>query len=604
MAKAKMKQSGSQKDTAASDHEMRAEDFGILPEQLTRRFDRAARARVASLTGGMSPVAVAGAMLDWSMHLAMSPGRQLELLRSGVRKATRLSQYATRVLTDPDCEPATEPQAHDRRFNDPSWKKMPFNLLSQGFLLTREWWQEATHDVEGVTAQHEALVSFLAHEILDAVSPYNLPLTNPQVLGTTASEKGANLARGVRNLVEDTRRNLSGELPVGTEDFVLGENIACTPGKVIFRNRLIELIQYAPAKDKVVAEPLLVVPPWIMKYYILDLSPKNSMVKYLVEQGHTVFMISWKNPDGDDSNLGLNDYLRIGVMEALDVVSEVVPGRKINSVGYCAGGTLLTMAAATMARDGDERLHSVTTFTAQTDCTEPGEIQVFLNDAQLTIIKEMMRKEGYLDAKYFAKAFGALNSNDLVWMPQVERYLLGKDKHLIDLMAWNADATRVPFRLHYEWLKNIFLDNQLAEDHYQVGGKNIYLSDIRVPTCFVATETDHVAPWRSVYKFHRLAPNSDLTFILTNGGHNAGIACGANHPRRRHRMHTRASGDAYVSPGAWLAQVPAKQGSWWPSWNTWLKKKSGRRVLPPEMGGKDQLYRPIGDAPGSYVRML
>jgi polyhydroxyalkanoate synthase len=218
-----VQQSGDQKETAANDPEIRVGDFDLLPEQLTRRFDRAARARVASLTGGMSPVAIAGAMLDWSMHLAMSPGRQLELLQSGVRKATRFGQYATRVLRDPDCEPATEPQAHDRRFNDPSWKKMPFNLLSQSFLLTREWCLEATHDVEGVTAQHEALVSFLAHEILDAVSPYNLPLTNPQVLGATASEKGANLARGVRNLVEDTRRNLSGELPVGTEDFVLGE---------------------------------------------------------------------------------------------------------------------------------------------------------------------------------------------------------------------------------------------------------------------------------------------------------------------------------------------------------------------------------------------
>jgi len=575
----------------------------VAAPPLTQKLDDAARLGVASLTSGMSPVSLASAGLDWAMHLAMSPGKQLNLLGSGVKKVVKLADYTVRSVRNPDVEPVTAPPPRDRRFTDEGWKKFPFNVLSQSFLLTREWLQEATTGVEGVTRDHEAMMAFLAHQLLDAMSPYTIPFLNPEVLGRTREESGGNLVRGIKHLGEDFKRQASGELPSGTDEYEIGKDLACTPGKVIFRNRLMELIQYSPSTDKVTAEPLLIVPPWIMKYYILDLSPENSLIKYLVDQGHTVFTISWKNPDAGDRDLGLNDYLKLGFMDAMDVVSEVVPGRKVNAVGYCAGGTLLFMGAATLARQGDDRLNTVTTFTAQTDCTEPGEIKLFLNDAQLTLLKEMMRRDGFLDGKYFASAFAAMNANDLVWKPIIDRYLLGQEERLIDLMAWNKDLTRVPYRLHYDWLKKIYLENQLAEDHYQVDGASIHLSDIRVPMCAVATTTDHVAPWKSVYKIHRLAPNSELTFVLTNGGHNAGIACGPVHPKRYHFMATRKPGSGYVPPDRWLNQTERSAGSWWPTWNAWLEQHSGSKVNPPAMGGKKKKYAALCDAPGTYVHM-
>ncbi len=575
---------------------------GAQGDDLADRLDRRARRAVAAL-GGLSPASVATSCLDWGMHLAMSPGRQLQLAASGAGKLLKLVGYAARSLTDKDAPPAAEAPAHDRRFSDESWRKFPYNVASQAFLLTREWFGEATTSIEGVNKRSEALVRFLAHQMLDAVSPYNFPLTNPQVLERTVRERGANLAKGLRNLLQDARRKSNGGRPAGTEEFRVGETVACTKGKVIYRNRLAELIQYAPATGKVLKQPMLIVPPWIMKYYILDLSPGNSLIKYLVEQGHTVFTISWKNPDSGDCDIDLNDYLELGIMDCLKAVNAVVPGQKVNGVGYCAGGTLLAIAAAAMARDGDDRWNTISTFTAQTDCTEPGEINVFLNDSQLALIKEMMNEAGYFDGEYFTRAFSAMNANMLVWQPLIERYVLGEERKLIDLMAWNTDVTRVPAKAHYTWLKEIFLDNSLAEDRYSVGEAPVHLSDIRVPMCFVATTKDHIAPWQSVYKIHRLAPNSEVTFILTDGGHNAGIACGAEHPRREHQIDTRERGKGYEQPLRWAQRVPITAGSWWPSWHRWIKSRSTSGATPPSMG-KVRKYPPLEDAPGTYVHLL
>lgn len=598
-----MPQDSPQPAADAASKPARSEYAGAAAPSLTERMDDAMRLGVASLTSGMSPVSLAAAGLDWAMHLAMSPGKQLKLLGSGLKKTVKLADYTLRSIGSGEAQAPAVPDPRDRRFSDEGWQKFPFNVMSQSFLLAREWAGEATTGIDGVTRDHEAMMGFLAHQVLDAVSPYTIPVLNPEVLSRTRAESGGNLVRGIRHLGDDFKRQASGELSAGTDQYELGKDLACTPGKVIYRNRLMELIQYTPSTDKVVAEPLLIVPPWIMKYYILDLSPANSMIKYLVDQGHTVFTISWKNPDAGDRDLGLNDYLQLGFMEAMDVVGEVVPGRKVNAVGYCAGGTLLFIGAATLAREGDQRLNTVTTFTAQTDCTEPGEIKLFLNDAQLTLLKEMMRRDGFLDGKYFASAFAAMNANDLIWKPLIDRYLLGEEERLIDLMAWNKDLTRVPYRLHYDWLKKIYLENQLAEDHYQVGGASIHLSDIRLPMCAVATTTDHVAPWKSVYKIHRLAPNSDLTFMLTNGGHNAGIACGPEHPRRYHHMATRKPGAGYVQPDRWAAQTPRTPGSWWPSWNSWLLEHSGDKVKPPAMGGGKKKFPALCEAPGTYIHM-
>ena len=572
---------------------------------LARRLDHQLRSKLSRLTLGMSPAHVAGAGLDWAMHLAMSPGKQLKLAESGIRKTMALGKYAFSAATGRDAEPVAETPPHDRRFAYDGWQRWPYNLISQGYLLSREWWQEATRDIDGVTKDHEALVSFLAHQMIDAVSPYNLPLTNPEVIDSTRSEAGGNLQRGLRLLAQDVKSSIQPERKPDTGGFEVGEDLAASPGKVIYRNRLIELIQYAPKtkRGKVLAEPLLFVPPWIMKFYILDLSPAKSMVRYLVEQGHTVFMISWKNPDEGDAGLGLNDYLKLGFMEALDVVGAVVPEQKVNAVGYCAGGTLLSIAAAVMARDGDDRLNTVSTFTAQTDCSEPGEIKMFLSDAQLSMLKDTMSRDGYLDGPYMAAAFNALNANALVWQPLVERYMLGKEPKLIDLMAWNRDVTRVPYQLHYDWLQKVYLENALAEDHYAVDGRNIHLSDIRTPMFFVGTTTDHVAPWKSVYKIHRLAPYAELTFCLTNGGHNAGIACGPVHPRRKHQVATREPGEGYVHPDLWRSRTATTEGAWWPTWNKWLFENSGAKVSARTIGAADEGYAPICDAPGTYVHL-
>jgi polyhydroxyalkanoate synthase len=564
--------------------------------------DRSLHAATARFTGGLSPIALADAYLDWASHLAFLPGKRYQLAEKAAKKAARLANYAASRALANDTEPCIVPLPQDHRFDAPAWRAPPFDVIYQAFLLVQQWWHNAATDVRGVTRQHENLVAFATRQWLDVFSPSNLLWTNPEALQKTRDELGLNLLRGAQNLLQDWERASGGKRPVGAEAFEPGRDVAITPGKIVYRNRLIELIQYAPSTSQVRPQPLLIVPAWIMKYYILDLSPANSLVRYLVGQGFTVFMISWKNPGPEDRDLALDDYRTLGVMAALDAVSAIVPAQPVHAVGYCLGGTLLAIAAAAMTRDGDNRLATTSFFAAQTDFTEAGELSLFINESQLAFLEDTMWEQGFLDARQMAGAFELLRSNDLVWSRSVREYLLGERPPMTDLLAWNADATRMPFRMHAEYLRHLFLDNDLAGGRFVVGARPVALADLRLPTFAVGTETDHVAPWRSVYKLHLLT-DAEITFVLTKGGHNAGVVSEPGHAGRRYRIATRAADGRYLDPDVWRTDSEAREGSWWPAWTAWLAAHSGAPVAPPALGAPDAGYAVLCDAPGSYVRM-
>jgi polyhydroxyalkanoate synthase len=564
-------------------------------------IDRALKASLARVTFGLSPLVLAEDTFDWFVHLAIFPGKRLQLLEEASRKAAQFGMYAAQNIANPATPPCISPLPQDRRFKAEAWRRWPYNLIYQSFLLTEEWWHTATTGIDGLSQRRQERLSFTVRQLLDVTSPSNYVWTNPEIAKATVSQGGRNLIQGWQNLVEDWQRATSGKSPVGAEQFVVGENVAITPGKVVFQNRLIELIQYSPTTEQVYAEPVLIVPAWIMKYYILDLSPQNSLVRYLVEHGHTVFMISWKNPTSEDRDLGMEEYRRLGIMAALDAVSAIVPGRKIHAAGYCLGGTMLTIAAATMARDGDDRLGSKTLFAAQADFTEAGELTLFINDSEISYLENMMWDRGYLDTFEMAGAFQILHSNDLIWSRVIREYLLGGRQPMNDLMAWNADATRMPYRMHSEYLRRLFLNNDLVEGRFEVDGHPIAVTDIRVPQFAVGTVADHVAPWHSVYKIN-LLPHEEITFVLTSGGHNAGIVSEPGHAGRTYQIRTKAAGERYVDPETWQVEVPVRQGSWWPEWESWLAVHSTEKLAPPVMGSPEKGYAPLRDAPGLYVR--
>jgi polyhydroxyalkanoate synthase len=573
-------------------------DYTLLGQHRADNIDREFKAFLAKATKGMSPLELVNAYLDWLGHLSISPGKLALLAQSLVRKLIQLGLYNVSSLVNPDA--AKPAKLSERQLQSDHWKRWPFSVFAQSYLVSKEWWKEATTGIEGLNKDHERLVSFMAEQILESVSPANFPLTNPEIIATTIAERGANLKRGLAHFIGDKARAATGGPVAGREKFKVGETLAITPGKVIFQNSLMELIQYEPTTETVCAEPVFIVPAWIMKYYILDLSPKNSMVKYLVDQGKTVFVISWKNPSVEDREISMEDYLKLGLMAALDVINTVVPGKKVNSVGYCIGGTLLYIAAAMMARDNDERLNSISIFAAQADFSEGGEIRTFLSESIFSSLKNLMWKQGYLGLENMGGAFAALRATDLIHSPKVDRYWLGKESTMNDLMAWNADGTRMPYCMHSEYLRTLYMDNDLAECRFIVDGKPIAVSDIEVPFFVVGTGTDHVAPWQSVYKVNRLN-HGEVTFLLTSGGHNAGIISGPSHPRRTYQVATREAGGKYVDPQSWIEGTPTQKGSWWPEWNKWLDEHSSTQVKPPAMGAPKKGISVLRDAPGEYI---
>lgn len=582
------------------DHSQRnADTLDQYNHQFTTAYDREFHARMGKFFA-LSPASLTGAYFDWLTHLSISPGKQLQLIESAWRKRASLFDYtlwsACGVKTE-DCAPHFQ---HDRRFVDHGWTIYPYNVYQQAFLLTQQWWEEATSTVRGVSQHHSEIIPFLTRQYLDMFAPLNFAFTNPQVVETTIRLNGTNLVRGAKHLIEDTARSLRKEPPVGMEKFKVGKNLAITQGKVIYQNRLIELIQYSPQTEDVYAEPILIIPAWIMKYYILDLSQNNSLVKYLVKNNHTVFMISWKNPGSKDRDLGFEEYLNLGIMDALNAISTIVPKEKIHTVGYCLGGTLLSMASAAMARDGDDRLKTVTLFASQIDYEDAGELLLFIDESQITFLEDVMWDHGYLASSRLAGTFDMLRSYDLIWSRGIEKYLLGKRYQFTDLMAWNADATRLPYKMHSEYLRKLFLHNDLSNGKFTVGGRPIVLNNIKVPLFSVATQKDHISPWKSVYKIH-LFSDTEITFLLTSGGHNAGIVSEIGHPHRSYQVSTHRKAEKHLFPEEWQENTPLHEGSWWPVWEKWLVDHSGEKVPPPSLGQPQKGYKVLRNAPGVYV---
>jgi polyhydroxyalkanoate synthase len=571
------------------------------PAAAGNEIDRRLRAALGRATGSLSVGSALLAAGDWAINLLVSPGKQYELALLALEYAQQVARYDVEcMLAGPGAATRrhVEPPARDRRFEDDAWLHWPYNVLHQSFLLYEQWWDAATRGVLGVDRKHENLVSFAARQWLDLASPGNNLLTNPVAMKRTLAEGGLNLLRGGQNFLTDVQRLAAGLPPPGAEAFVVGRTVAVTPGKVVLKNRLMELIQYSPATAEVCPEPVLLVPAWIMKYYILDLSPNNSLVKYFVDQGHTVFCISWKNPTVEERDVTMDDYVNLGLRAALDAVTAIVPKQKVHILGYCLGGTMATIGATAMARDGDDRLASLTLLAAQTDFTEPGELGLFIDESQVSLLEAQMAQTGYLTSGQMAGAFQLLRSNDLLWSRLINQYLLGETDQVNDLMAWNADATRLPARMHSDYLRHLFLHDDLAQNRYRVDGRPVSLADLKIPVFLLGTVTDHVAPWRSVYKLHYLT-GAEVTFALTSGGHNAGIVNPPGNPRRHYQIMKSAAGERRLDPDRWLATAPDNKGSWWPAWHEWLRERSGAPVEPPRMGLPGA--RALDDAPGRYV---
>lgn len=562
-------------------------------------IDRIFHFTLAKATCGLSPASTINAYNDWMLHLAFSPGKKLRLIHKALEQQQRYILHSLCEMRG-DIEECENLIPNDRRFKDDIWQKFPYKQYYIHFLLTQEWWEEATTNVSGLAKCHQNKLSFLTRQILDMYAPSNFLPTNPEVIQTTLDEGGMNLVRGYQYFIDDMMRHYIGRKSAGTENFKVGKNIACTKGQIIYRNQLIELIQYTPTTSNVYAEPILICPAWIMKYYVLDLSPQNSLVKYLVDHGHTVFMISWKNPTEEERHLGMLDYVNIGLLKAMEVVNSIAPKRKVHTVGYCIGGTLLMITAAYLARLQDKRIASMTLFATQADFNEAGELLLFIDESQLAFLENVMQEQGYLDKHHMKGAFNMLRSTDLVWSHLVNSYLHGTRRKSSDLLAWNEDATRMPCRMHTEYLRDFLLNNDFAEGRYKIDNRAVHVNHLRIPIFSVGTTKDHIAPWKSVYKIH-LHSDTDVTFVLTNGGHNAGIVSEPGHKGREYQIKETPKEMDYISAERWESEAPKKKGSWWPDWQKWLAKNSSSHKVKPPLTGNTN-YRPLCPAPGTYVK--
>ena len=525
-----------------------------------------------------------GGFMAQNLQLAAD---QLKLMSYGFMKAGGL-----------DAEAGNAPDKGDRRFSNPAWNEnLMFDLIKQSYLLTSRHVLKMVGGADLEPHQQHKL-NFYTKQMTDALSPSNFALTNPEVLQAIAESKGGNLVKGLKNLAGDFAAG-EGKLNISMVDkskFEVGVNIATSPGKVVFQNDLMQLIQYAASTEKVFEKPLLIFPPWINKFYILDLGPENSFIKWAVSKGYTVFVVSWVNPDQSHSHKTFEDYMNEGIFTALDAVQEATGVEQINVIGYCIGGTLLACALSNMAATGDERIASATFFTAQVDFSEPGDLAVFIDEEQLDKLDRLMEKKGYIDGKEMGTSFNMLRANDLIWSFVVNNYLLGKSPAAFDLLYWNADATRMPVAMHSFYLREMYLNNKLVEPGgITMNGIPVDLTTIDIPIFLQSAKDDHIAPYASVYKatHHYSGP---LTFMLAGSGHIAGVI----NPPSANKYYHYTNSEVPLDVEDWIEGAEYHEGSRWPYWHQWLYRKSGRKVAAriPGDGGLDV----IEDAPGSYVK--
>lgn len=600
----------------ASDPKSLYQDFDALTEYLTDITGRsqevvreffAHHPGLRHATGELSadPLNVSEAFQEMMKGLAADPGvvmvRQMDLWTDYARLMASMS----RRMAGEEAKPAIEPARGDKRFAHPAWNDNPMlDFVKQSYLLFARWLEKTISELEGMDEHEKAKAAFFARQFIDAMAPSNFAMLNPEVVEATIESKGENLLRGLKNFLEDVDRG-HGELAIRQADleyFKLGENIATTPGKVVYQNEIMQLIQYEPATEKVAKLPLLIAPPWINKFYILDLQPENSFIKWMVEQGRTVFVISWVNPGPELKDKSFEDYIRQGLFEALDAIKLATGEDKADAIGYCIGGTMLSAALALMAKTNDNRVNSATFFTAQADFSEAGDLLLFVDEDQLDAIeKQMDAAGGVLGGRAMATTFNMLRSNDLIWSFAIDNYLKGKDPAKFDLLYWNSDSTRMPKAVHLFYLREFYQKNRLARGEMIIDNVTLDLGAVDIPLFLQAGETDHIAPHNSVYKTARLFAskgNDKVTYMLAGSGHIAGVV---NHPRR-HKYHHSINPALPETLEAWKANAERHPGSWWPYWIEWLNKVSAPGGVEARKPGDGKLDI-IEDAPGSYVKV-
>ena len=568
----------------------------LVAEFLTRQQSDGA----GSGPGSMDPLNIGAAFMEMTHRMMADPAKLVQAQMTLWQDYMRLWQAAAERMMGQDPEPVAAPERGDRRFKHPEWDENElFDFVKQSYLLTARWMQSTVKDVEGLDDKTAQKVDFYTRQFVDAMAPSNFLMTNPEVLRATLESGGDNLVKGLHNLLDDLERG-KGKLKIRMTDaeaFKLGENIGLTPGKVVYQNDLIQLLQYEPATEEVNKRPLLIIPPWINKYYILDLRPKNSFIRWAVEQGHTVFVISWVNPDEKLTAKSFEDYMTDGPLAALDAMEKATGEKDANVIGYCLGGTLLACTLAYMATKKDTRVKSATFFTTMLDFKEAGELGVFVDEAQLAALEQKMKGKGYLEGADMATTFNMLRANDLIWSFVVNNYLMGKDPFPFDLLYWNSDSTRMPAAMHSFYLRNMYQENKLVEPGGStLKGVKIDLSKVKLPACLISTREDHIAPWKATYAATQLF-SGPVKFILAGSGHIAGVV----NPPEAQKYGFWTNNKNPKDPDAWSNSATEHAGSWWPEWQSWIGEFSGGKVPARKPG--DGKLKVIEDAPGSYVKL-